>query len=99
MRAGIVVGGTGVMVIAAFCMLAPLFDGQSVLHLGEQCRMVQPVAGLVEGAGLQHSLAAQCDSVHRIMLAGAGAAGAGAAILAVGAAAKRRPKAGTVDQR
>lgn len=93
MRPGVTVGGVGVLVIAGLCLFVPFFDGYSVLYLAEQCQ-----TGQLEPLSFEDAGNTLCDQVGRFTLMVYGLAGFGVAVTVVGAAARRQPKTGTVDQ-
>lgn len=77
------------LILAGFGLLAPIFDGYSIMDLGERCRTVQPVAGLLEMLGLGDLTGGQCDDIHRITLGIYGFGAIGLIVLIVGAVVRR----------
>lgn len=89
MNGAMVAGGSVMMILAGFALVAPIFDGYSILDLGDICRTVQPMAGFLGIFGMDAGITEDCGEVHLVTLAIYVFGGIGLVILVVGAVVRR----------
>ena len=91
MRPGVFIGGAVMVVLAGFGLFAPILDGYSITAMGELCRTIQDIAGLLDLVGIlgvfdpDDVTGGQCSVVHNIILGLYGLGATGLVMLVVGA--------------